>query len=658
MSNVLDFHKEILFTKKYNEDQPTPYINISNLKSESSNNLQVESSHFSLKSNNNKNSTSLNNNQQILNNNLFVSSTSGILSFSKSIINSNRINNIDNSLSAQIPSENRSLSDSNRFQNSLNSNQIIKSSFFYSPSTLCNYYQKSNDVTPYKSPLKKDKKEQSNTKKLQKLKQKNKDIINKNNQKEDNKENNDNSNYNKEEIISRSEECSLDCKKSLSSHRKYVLEKKTPIKYAKNQLQSGDRSQKSLNNSSPFPLNEGCNNIDNLKSETSKGRETRNGRNLMDAFEKIGNNNENLTIFNNRRQPTEIHLISPELIEKKKSISKENNSNFIEKLQKDNIFLTRKNIKAGTKEEKINNNNYLPKIKNIPKNDEKFSKKEWKKIVIRKIIPITKKEYNANTSKLSKKIISELSKSNIRNRKENILKIRPSSFTKNIIININSFNSINNSNIYNKNNKKIQNQKKIFKQKSSNFENCNNRSDSFTKFTETNTNLFLGSTAKYIINKKINNKTKKKIPLILNLFSEKEKSKKNKLIPIVNSKRDNNSFIINELKELTNNCDKNYQTFSAWTTVEKNVKLKLKLNEKKNLINDIRERNNNNIIHPILNKEEPKLNVIQNFSSYHKIKTQNVNFAETQPKCCSKNNNGFYKNNSNNIKINICNFRK
>ena len=637
MSKGLDFHKEIMYTKNYNDDQSTPYINISNFKSDSSNNLQVESSRFSLKSNNN---------------NIFVSSTSGILSFSKSIINTNIINNINNSTIMQKSSENLSLSDSNKLQNSFNLNQITRNSFFYSPSTLCNYYQKSNDFTPNRSPLIEEKLEQSNNKKSQKLKYQNNDIFNKKNyQKENNNKNSDNNNFNIEEISSHNDEYSLDCRKSLSSHRKYILEKKTPIKYAKNQLQSGDKNEKSINNNSPFSINKSYNNTENFKSEISKGVEIKNRRNLMDTFEKIGNNNEKFNIFNNRRQPTEIHLTSPELIKKKKNNT--NNQNIIEKLQEDSSFLMYKDINKNAKDEKIFDNNYASKTKKIPKNDEKFNKKEWKKIVIRKIVPITKKKYNTDTLKLSKKITKELSRSNIRNRKENILKIRPSSFTKNIIININSINSINNSNICIKNSKKIQNQKekKIVKKRIPIIEKYNNnRSTSFTKLIENNTNLILGRTANYIINKKINKKSKNNVPLILNLYTEKEKLNKNKLIPVVNSKRDNNSFIINELKELTNNCDKNYQTFSAWTRVENN--LRLKLNDKKDLINDIREKTNHNIIHPILNKEEPKLNVIQNFSSYHKIKSHHVNLTETQPKYCSRNNINFYNYN----RIKICTF--
>jgi len=159
MNNRFNIHKEIGETINNYEDQSaTPYISIS-----SSSNMQVESSHFSI---NNKNSTSLvNNHQNIQNhnpNNNLIFSNSGFLSLSKSIINNN-INNNNNS-GVQISGENLSLSGSNKLQISSNSiilkkNDISKNSIFLSPSTLCNYYQQSNDVTPYKSPLIKNKEE-------------------------------------------------------------------------------------------------------------------------------------------------------------------------------------------------------------------------------------------------------------------------------------------------------------------------------------------------------------------------------------------------------------------------------------------------------------------------------------------------------------------
>ena len=272
MNNRFNIHKEIgEAINNYEDQSATPYISIS-----SSSNMQVESSHFSI--NNNKNSTSLVNNPQNIqnhnaNNNL-IFSNSGFLSLSKSIINNN-INNIspnNNNSGVQISAENLSLSGSNKLQISSNSiilkkNDISKNSIFLSPSTLCNYYQQSNDVTPYKSPLVKTK-EELNTheneplsekeKEKNKLKQinidleiihKKKNSINNNviniNNTSNNKNNNKVINNTNCEITSRSDECELDNNKTLSSQRKYVFDKKTPIKYAKNQLKSGEKNKSS-----------------------------------------------------------------------------------------------------------------------------------------------------------------------------------------------------------------------------------------------------------------------------------------------------------------------------------------------------------------------------------------------------------------------------
>ena len=830
MKNKLDFHKEITYIKNNNEGQVTPYISISNSKSDSSN-LQIESSHFSLKSNCNKNNSSSINNQQIFttnNNNIFLSSTSGFLSLSKSIINTITINNShnNNNSSVQISSENLSLSGSNKLQISSNSN-IFKKNDTSTISTICNYYQQSNDVTPYKSPLiKEGRGEPSSGKELLKLKQINIDFITK---KKNNNINNNNNNFcnnnclcinnknnnnlggqniinNIGEISSRSDECDADFSKTLSSHRKYVFDKKTPIKYAKNQMQSGEKNQSCKSNNSKLENNNSSisdnksNNQDEKSYNKKKNRmvpmiETKNGRNLMDTFDKVGNC-ENLKIFNNRRQPTEIHLTSAEFQGKISDNNNNLNQKIIDKLENDSSFLEKDisdNVKLISDEDrKIEINDKLTKIKKIPdRRDSCVEKnnKDWKKIIIRKIIPVTKKEDGLNTTELSKKIIKELSRANLEKRKESRPKLRPSSFTKNIIINFNSFNSIglnnninNNNNTNNTNNTNNSNnnnlittdknfhnhnifntkisiknnfgklginnntiepsqtkKKKIpihLEKKEKNILNkevkqtpeseiYNRRAASFCNVNQNNsTNLFLGNNTNYnfhnpksksnsITNtkQKINtSKTsiKKPIPLILNLFVEEDKRShskklkkniskdsiinghkiiKNKLIPLVNnSKNENNTIISNslinnvkELKELSNtrgnsnsleNCDKNYQTVSALPRTGLKYKDKKKFEDliKKNEIREHNNCNSNNIIlNPNYNiqsrisiqKEEPKLQVIQNFSSYHKIKykshlSENINFAETQPKKNSKMNSGFYNYNKNTI----CNRKK
>ena len=532
MNNRFNIHKEIgEAINNYEDQSATPYISIS-----SSSNMQVESSHFSI--NNNKNSTSLINNPQNIqnhnaNNNLIFSNI-GFLSLSKSIINNN-INNIshnNNNSGVQISAENLSLSGSNKLQISSNSiilkkNDISKNSIFLSPSTLCNYYQQSNDVTPYKSPLVKNK-EELNTheneplsekeKEKNKLKQinidleiihKKKNSINNNiinvNNTSNNKNNNKLINNTNCEMTSRSDECELDNNKTLSSQRKYVFDKKTPIKYAKNQLKSGEKNKSSKSNNSKLEKDYSNSNIFDNKNKINKEEDKRpskgitiiqnkNGRNLMDTFEKVGNdkdNDDNLKFFNNnnRRQPTEIHLTSEEF-----KISKnENNFNkkFMDRLDEDSSFMEKDNSnntnlnnnvnleqnnifdkgKENNKiEEKININfnnikNEKPEIKkDILINKEiikekkdsniniQMKKDDWKKLCIKKV-PNQRKELSNNLTELSKNIIKELTRATSIKKKETRGKQRPTSFTKNIIINFNSFNSIgvnnNNNNIDN-----------------------------------------------------------------------------------------------------------------------------------------------------------------------------------------------------------------
>ena len=384
MSNKFNIHKEVGDIKKSNEDQTTtPYISISD-----SSNMQVESSHFSI---NNKNSSPyINNKNNIINhnnNNNLISSNSGFLSLSKSIINNN-INishNNNNNSGVQISFENVSLSGSNKLHISSNSiifkkNDISKNSIFLSPSPLCNYYQQSNDVTPYKSPITKQKEnehellrdnEHSSGKETTKLKQINIDILHKrkntmgsgnnSNKNKINMNSNLNNANNNCEITSRSDENSLDNNKTLSSQRKYLFDKKTPIKYAKNQLKSGEKNKSGKSNNSKLENNNSNSNIfenknniyEENKYKKSKGisiAQNKNGRNLMDTFEKVGNDDDNLKFFNNRRQPTEIHLTSDELkININNNISNKNESNsnfnkkFIEKLDEDSSFMEKDN---------------------------------------------------------------------------------------------------------------------------------------------------------------------------------------------------------------------------------------------------------------------------------------------------------------------------
>ena len=544
MKNQFNIHKEQGDVEKSEEEQgATPYISISDVS-----NMQVESSHISL---NNRNSSSYVNNQQNLpnHNNNLISSNNDFSSLSKSIINNNiNISHNNNTNSGiQISFENVSLSGSNKLQISSNSiifkkNDTSKNSIILSPSTLCNYYQQSNDVTPYKSPLIKQpehehelihENEPSSGKEGHKLKQINIDILHKrkntsgaiNNRNINNiniNSNLNNINNNNCEITSRSDECSLDNNKTLSSQRKYVFDKKTPIKYAKNQLKSGEKNKSEKSNNNKLENNNSNSNIfenknnnleEEIKNKKNRGInviQNKNGRNLMDTFDKVGNGKEaddNLKFFNNRRQPTEIHVPSEEFkINVNNNILDKNESNnnfdkkFIERLDDDSSFMEKDNNNKSNHE--IEEINFLDKIKNNLKKEEedekniyndnnynnnyinfrneKIEKKkedsikdnnskdtkepnintnlpvkkdEYKKISLKKVLPINKKDNNNNNiTELSKNIIKELTRTNLAKRKENRTKSRPSSFTKNIIINFNSFNSIGVNNNTNNNN--------------------------------------------------------------------------------------------------------------------------------------------------------------------------------------------------------------
>ena len=737
----------------------------------------------------------------------------------------------------------------------LKKNDISKNSIFLSPSTLCNYYQQSNDVTPYKSPLIKNKEELNSNeneplsekeKEKNKLKQINIDleiihkkknstnnnVININNIM-NNKNNNKIVNNINFEMTSRSDEGELDNNKTLSSQRKYVFDKKTPIKYAKNQLQSGEKIKSSKSNNSKLEKDYSNSNIFDKKNKMNKEEDkkpnkgitliqNKNGRNLMDTFEKVGNdkdNGDNLKFFNNnnnRRQPTEIHLTSEEF-----KISKnENNFNkkFIDRLDEDSSFMEKDNSNNNILNLNNNNddninleqNNIFDKFQDINKNEDKINinynnvknekietkkdiiinkeiikekkepniniqlkKEDWKKLI--KKVPNQRKEFSNNITELSKNILKELTRATSIKKKETRGKTRPTSFTKNIIINFNSFNSIgvnnNNNNIDNNifktkknrnllikkaiknindildkkgslsaknktgNNKinnnnnntiepmiirrkiKIPNRigKKEKPQKEISISNITNiisnkekkrhpSSENYNRRATSFSNLKQNINTKLFHNNIINNKNKK---IIINNTSgsssnqknnsnkEKQNNNNNFMHHPINSSNNNNHKIIKKkIKPLINkkeistininsiinaNNDKNYETIS-FARNRLDIKLRKNFNEKKendnniikkkenkvnkilfnhetnnnnvNNLNNVNNtnKNNNNINLPLKKKEENKVKIIENFSSYHKIKyksqiPEKINFAETQPKQSNLFGDGFYKKN-------------
>ena len=236
MINTLNFQKQINFPKT-DTNTNIPYISISNSKSDSSN-LQIESSYLSLKSNiqiQNQNNNNQIRNQNFITNNNILTSTSGFLSLNSHIITGNISG-------TQFSFDNTSSNESNtkfpNFSNSKNKSDvspITKNSILYSPSIVCNYYQHSNDVTPNKK-INTDSKIindfSSNKSKLKQINLNYKNIKNDINLHSDE---NDNS------VIS-DNQC--------SSRRKFILEKKTPIKYTKNQLKSNEKNINSKSNKS------------------------------------------------------------------------------------------------------------------------------------------------------------------------------------------------------------------------------------------------------------------------------------------------------------------------------------------------------------------------------------------------------------------------
>ena len=103
-----------------------------------------------------------------------------------------------------------------------------------------------------------------------------------------------------------------------------------------------------------------------------------------------------------------------------------------------------------------------------------------------------------------------------------------------------------------------------------------------------------------------------------------------------NEKKDNNDNIF--IKKKDNKVNK----------ILFNHELNNNINNTNNTINT--NKNNNNINLQLKKKEENKVKIIENFSSYHKIKyksqiTDKINFAETQPKQSNLFGDGFYKKN-------------
>ena len=368
------------FLNETNESGTTPYISISNSKSDNS--LQIISSHISFKS---KNNNTENKNK---NSNLFSSN---------SMIFNNQ-NNIINLTNSQISFDNNF--------SPLNSNkqEITKNSFFYSPSTICNYYQHSNESLI------------SNSSKKNLINNINNIRINHNNNNNNNFNynylNNNNNNFNNfnnfnynnnnninNDYINNNNRTKIKLKKinignlnkdhlnnldinshsdnsvisdNISSRRKILIDKKTPIKYTKNQFKSTEKNRLNKSNKCKYKSK-------SISPQTNKDKKDINiffffkiRKNLMDTFDKIKNEYN----IGNSRQLTEINL--------------NNNNNNIKDFTKEiNIF--KQNYCISKVEEIFFNNKNNNKIKNKEINNKKKINSERKNLPINIIIKKYKK---------------------------------------------------------------------------------------------------------------------------------------------------------------------------------------------------------------------------------------------------------------------------
>jgi hypothetical protein len=151
----------------------------------------------------------------------------------------NKINQIGNT--GDMPNQNDISSSSIIHVNPQKKSEISNQSIFYTPSTICNYYQASNEVTPNKNVNFFD---TTNTLKLN-LRNLNLITINNNSNSHNIFTNSSNSIY-EENITENNENINTSSRNNINA-----LERKTPIKYVKSQLKSGEKdSQNTANNRS------------------------------------------------------------------------------------------------------------------------------------------------------------------------------------------------------------------------------------------------------------------------------------------------------------------------------------------------------------------------------------------------------------------------
>jgi len=404
----------------------------------------------------------------------------------------------------------------------------------------------------------------------------------------------------------------------------------------------------------------------------------------MDTFEKVGNdkdNDDNLKFFNNnnRRQPTEIHLTSEEF----KITKNENNFNkkFMDRLDEDSSFMEKDNNNINNNLNLNNNNNsnisleqnnIFDKVQDNNKNEDKINinykniksekieikkdiiinkeiikekkepniniqikKEDWKKLCIKKV-PNQRKDFSNNITELSKNIIKELTRATSIKKKDIGGKRRPTSFTKNIIINFNSFNSIgvnnNNNNIDNNIFKTKKNRNLLIKKAIKNINDILDKKGSLSAKNKTGNNKINNNN---INNNNINNnntieplmiRRKIKIP---NRIGKKDKPQKeisiSNITNIINNKekrRHPSSENYNRRATSFSNLKQNINTnlFHNNIVNNKNPNKKIIINNssssssgQKFNINKEKHNNNNTIHHPI-----------NSFNNNHKINKKKI----------------------------------
>lgn len=603
----------------------TPYISISNSKSDSSN-LQIESSHLSLNNSNHSPQTLTNNN--LTNNNMstftnanisnLITSNSGCeLNISKSQFNgegnlfNNEISFENSSFSADNSNNNLQISSNSIIFKKNNENSSIitkKNSALYSPSTICNYYE----ITPNKLTPNNINNKNQNTNKP-KLKQINITNLNNTSKSDDH----DNS------VISDN---------GGGSNNRKIYEKKTPIKYTKSQLKSGEK--KKIN----FPL-DNLSSIGNNKNNSSSNNSNNYYSGIIGSASYGGGNaltierGKNVGITSRKNLMDTFEKLSKET--GREYYSNVNNNNQIDqsKQEKVDLYFMKVLNERGNKKE----------TENTVKKNETFSF-DNKNNTIEACSTSNSKPIQTNAARQTS------SKKNVAAKKKEVIKKKPNrplSFTKKITINFSNDNNNKPSSSINKKENPISKIKKVTTKKPvpistprnkypsfSNYsfkDNSNKKQNSFAHTSrpssstkakpislikKTNTNIPIKTLLEH------KPKSQSKVgsgKLKLNLYDEhkknlkknNQKTKSNKILPI------KNKYIINTTSSSkTSNCSTGQKDNkkSNSNTPKESFDLNNKISKVKIDLYDTKSTKTHS--------SNTQLKVINNFTCYHKAKNK------------------------------------